>query len=148
MDIILSTTHDEPNRLNKSLNNQTTITGTLKNDCSVIEPVIIIEISNPSGFNYMYIPSFNRYYYITNIESVRYGLWRISAKVDVLMSFADEIANTIIAVGNVQSSFNSNYLPSSIWKSLVKTKTDIIVFPDGLNDDGEYILLTSGGIAS
>lgn len=147
MEIILSYTHDEQSIVFKSLNNQTTITGTLKQECSIINPVIMVEIDNPSSFNYMYIPSFNRYYYITDIVSVRNGLWRISGRVDVLMSFSGELMNTHIAIGSVESGFDS-YLVSDTWKTTVKNTTDIISFPDGLNDDGEYILITSGGIAS
>lgn len=147
MEIVLSYTYDEQSIVFKSLNNQTTITGTLKQECSIINPVIIIEIDNPSAFNYMYIPSFNRYYYITDMVSVRNGLWRISGRVDVLMSFSGELMNTHIAIGDVESGFDS-YLISDAWKTTVKNTTDIISFPDGLNDDGEYILITSGGIAS
>lgn len=45
------------------------------------------------NYNYAYIPDFNRYYFITNISSYRTNLWRIDMKVDVLMSYANEINN-------------------------------------------------------
>ena len=45
------------------------ITGTLRDDCSVVDPVIKVEglAANITGVNYAYIQEFNRYYYINNI---------------------------------------------------------------------------------
>lgn len=146
--VILYTTSSEPNRINKSLNNQTIFEGSLREQSSVINPTITIQAENLSAFNYMYIAEFDRYYFITDITSIRNGLWRISAKVDVLMSFSDQIQNVIVSIGDVQQYYDEAYLPSNIWRSTAKTKTDIISFPNGLNDSGEYILLTSGGVVS
>jgi hypothetical protein len=39
----------------------------------------------------------------------------------------------------------SNYLNGRQFVRLVKSKTDIITFPNGLLDSGEYILITAGG---
>ena len=44
--------------------------------------------------NYVYIPDFNRYYFINDITSVRQNLWRLTLHVDVLMSYKKEISNT------------------------------------------------------
>lgn len=44
--------------------------------------------------NYVYIPDFNRYYFINDITSVRQNLWRLSLHVDVLTSYKKEISNT------------------------------------------------------
>lgn len=41
-------------------------------------------------FNYAYIPDFNRYYFVSEIVSVRTGLWRVSMRCDVLMSFKSD----------------------------------------------------------
>lgn len=146
--VILYTTISEPNRLYKSLNNQTIFQGELREQSSIINPTLTIQAVNLSAFNYMYIPEFDRYYFISDITSVRNGLWRVSAKVDVLMSFNNQISNVLIAIGDAQQYYDNAYLPSNIWRATAKTKTDIISFPDGLNDSGEYILLTSGGVVS
>lgn len=71
------------------------ITGNLVNDCSIIDPVILLKIDDISDYikdcNYMYIPKFGRYYYITDIISKRNRLVEVHAHTDVLMSFKSEI---------------------------------------------------------
>ena len=41
--------------------------------------------------NYVYIPEFNRYYFINDIISIRTNMWRLNMHVDVLMSYKDSI---------------------------------------------------------
>ena len=149
MDIVLCTTGSEKERIVKTLSNETTFTGTLREESSVINPSFIIQAENPSTYNYCYISSFNRYYFITNITSIRTNLWRIDCAVDVLMSFSSDILNLDVIVSNLSSGESDNtYFSGEQWQTTVKTKTDVINFPSGLLDDGEYILITSGGIAS
>lgn len=54
--------------------------------------------------NYVYIPDFNRYYFINDITSVRQNLWRLTLHVDVLMSYKNEIGNTKAFV--IRNEFN------------------------------------------
>lgn len=150
MDIVLYTTGSEKERIVKTLSNGLTLTGTLREESSVINPSFIIQDENPSSYNYCYISEFNRYYFITNITSIRTNLWRIDCSVDVLMSFASEILNLDVIVSNLSAGENgeTSYFSGEQWQTTVKTKTDVINFPSGLLDDGEYILITSGGVAS
>lgn len=150
MNIILYTTGSERERITKILTNAYTLTGSLRGESSVINPSFIIEAENISTYNYCYIDSFNRYYFITNITSVRTNIWKIDCAVDVLMSYADEILNLDVIVSNVSDgeSPSETYYSGQQWASTVKTSTSVINFPSGLLDDGEYILITSGGIAS
>lgn len=144
MDIILGTTADEKNKLHKTFDNQVTFSGFLREESSVITPTVTIEAVNLSGYNYMYIPSFGRYYFIKDIASVRTNLWRVKGSVDVLMSFADGLETCPIILSDEESE-TDDYMSGNPWATTVKAKTDIINFPYGLNDTGEYILITSGG---
>lgn len=150
MDIILHVNSSERQAINKSLDSGTTLTGSLRNESSVINPSFIIEYENPSSFNYCYISDFGRYYFITNITAIRTGIWKIDCSVDVLMSFQTEILNLDVIVSDLSigESPTETYMQGEQWATTVKNKTDIINFPSGLLDDGEYILITSGGIAS
>ena len=63
-----------------------TLTGNLRNETSVTNPTIIIEanVNEIAECNYFYIPQFHRYYFVTDIRSIRNGLVEISGHCDVL----------------------------------------------------------------
>ena len=68
-----------------------TIFGTLREECSVTNPSFILEYESVPNFNYIYIPILKRYYYVTEIRSIRYSLWEINCEVDVLMTYKNAI---------------------------------------------------------
>lgn len=135
------------NKIDKSLHSETTYNGSLRDDSKVINPEIMIESSNLTGFNYAYIPSFHRYYYIDEITSYRSNLWIVRLKVDVLMSFASDIKGLTCVIEATEGYKGNDYLSDSdSWVSMVKAKTDIINFNgSSLLSNGEYILITAGG---
>lgn len=145
MDITLYKNNSEKNKIRKNLSNGHTLSGTLRNESNVVNPAIIINIDNPTVYNYVYIPMFGRYYFITDYVSMRTGIWQINLKSDVLMSFKDSILNSRALIQNTQSVGKSDYLNGSNWVTNCKTKTDIISFSNGLLNNGEYILITAGG---
>lgn len=144
--ISLFKTNSENNRVVKTLTDEKQLSGELRNQTSVLNPSIRIESAdNISSYNYAYISEFGRYYYITDIVSVRTKCWVVSLRCDVLMSYKDEIQGLNVILDNTQETGLSNYLASPNWVNLVKTKTDIKVFPSGLSEQGEFILITAGG---
>lgn len=152
MIIFLHKTTSERNKIIKEFNSNDSLTlaGSLRAECSLLHPVILVEISGSSiaQYNYCYIPEFGRYYFINNIESVRTNVWRIHCNVDVLMSYSQQILNLNVIVSDETSPDNETYMSGEVWNTTVRTKTDVINFPNGLLDNGEYILITSGGVAS
>lgn len=65
----------------------------LKDDTSILEPVIRLQTSNNvKGYNYAYIADFGRYYFVTDIVSDK-GFWDISLKCDVLASYKTSIGS-------------------------------------------------------
>ena len=144
--ISLFKTASENNRVVKVLTDEKQLSGELRNQTSVLNPNIRIESAdNISTYNYAYISEFGRYYYITDIVSVRTNCWVVSLRCDVLMSYKNEIQSMNVILNNTQETGLSNYLASPNWVNLVKTKTDIKVFPSGLSEQGEFILITAGG---
>lgn len=83
----------ESNRLDKTeyITLVGRIRGVLRDESSLVEPVIIFESLDIPVFNYVYIPVLGRYYYVNDITSVRYKLWQLSLSVDVLMTYKDAI---------------------------------------------------------
>ena len=144
MIIVLCNNNSEKNKLHKNITNGHTFTGTLKEETNVTNPVVLMEIENPTNYNYAYIPEFHRYYFISDFVSVRNGLWRVSMNVDVLASFKNEILESYVLISGSEN-INNNYLTGDIWKSNVKESTSIINFPTGLSENGEFILITAGG---
>lgn len=99
----------EKNSFPKAITWSLDLTGQLKNTSSIVNPTILVEATNPSSYNYMYIPEFNRYYFIENCRSIRTNLWEIDCKCDVLETYSTSIkANTGIVLR--QKNIRSQYL--------------------------------------
>lgn len=147
MVITLYRNNSERNCVNKTLTNPRILNGTLRQETSIKTPVITIAGNDATPFfNYAYIEEFARYYFITDIKSVRNGVWEVSFLCDVLMSFKNDILNAHAIIDHTTEHDTSDYLSSDIWTTLVKDKTDIINFSgSSLLDSGEYILITAGG---
>lgn len=146
MEIKLLTNNSELYELNKNLSNEQSFECVLKKPTSVTEPILLLTIeSNPSQYNYCYIPEFKRYYYINDIISFRNNFWEIHCRVDVLMSFKDSILSSYAILDESTKTGVNNYLSNDVWNSMVKDKTTIIQFQKGLSENGEYILITAGG---
>ena len=68
------------------------ISGILNENTSIISPSLSIKSGvDITGYNYAYIPDFNRFYKVVS-WSYALGLWRCDLYVDVLASFKPEIA--------------------------------------------------------
>lgn len=145
MDIVLSVISNDRREITKTPSNELTLSGTLRNETNLIDVDILIEIENPSSYNYMFISDFGRYYFITDFQHVRKDLWRIRGHVDVLFSFKDQILASPSIIDRSSNEYSDNYMLDDMWKSKVKCSTDIMSFPNGLNTSGEYILITAGG---
>lgn len=65
--------------------------GTLREETSILNPVITIQSEDFPTYNYAKIEEFNRYYYIDNIVSVAENLWALHMSVDVLHTYKDGI---------------------------------------------------------
>ena len=144
MNIILYVNSSEKNKIGKTITEVDTLEGSLKDSSSIIKPVILSEYDDPTAFNYVYIDEFARYYFVNDVVVVRDGLLRISLTVDVLESFSAGILAQNVIVDNSTNDYNL-YLPDDNLLTLVKTKTDIVNFPSGLLESGEFILITAGG---
>lgn len=145
MEIILYNNKSPKNKIGKTLTNQNTITGSLRGETSISNFQMLLNIVDLNPYNYMYIADFGKYYFITNIISVRTGLWLVTASIDVLESYKSEILSLDVILSTTESTGAKQYKMGSCWDVLVKDKTDIISFSDGLLSTGEFILITAGG---
>ena len=91
--IVLQTTISEKNRMDKTITNIATYSGTLRADTSIVDPVFLIEcdLTNVVNANYLTVQAFGRSYFINNIRSMRAGLVEFTCHCDVLSSFKTQI---------------------------------------------------------
>lgn len=105
-------------KIGKDLTGSHTISGVLlKRDTSILKPVLLVNSAQDIfTFNYMYISEFGRYYFIDDIRSVHDNLWEISAHVDVLETYKNQILSNT-AVIRRQSALYNTYLNDPEWKT-------------------------------
>ena len=131
----------------KELTDGITLTGNLRAQSSVMSPVFTIQDISVIGCNYCYIPDFGRYYYINDINALRANLFELSLGIDVLMTYAEAIRKNYAIVDKVEN-FGAafNYINDGSWVNTNRMNQSIINFSSGFNDNGEFILITAGGM--
>lgn len=108
-------TPDEPDDINKTKENELILNGTIKENCSVLTPIIEIKRNdNIFSYNYCYIETFKRFYYITNFSVNVNGFISISLKVDALESFKESILNSQQVISRQENEFNLNIVDSKL----------------------------------
>ena len=143
-DIKLQRNNSERNRITKDISDILTVSGKLKTETSIIDPVIMIEcdLSAVTGCNYMSIPMFNRSYFVNNICSIRTGLVEFSCHVDVLSSFAAEIRGNTAIVRKQENNWNL-YLNDGSFKIYQNPNVLTKSFPSGFTTQ-EFVLAVAG----
>lgn len=110
MDIVLYSGVDKRiNSTKRPTGAGTTFSGVLKEGCSVLTPVVLIEAGNLSGYNYALISAFGRYYYITDIVSIN-NLWEVHMKVDPMSSNRDLIGALSVYVERADADFDGEVM--------------------------------------
>lgn len=148
MEVNLYENTSENYRLNKDITLKTTESCVLKDDCSVENPVIVLKTStNISGYNYMYIPDFGRYYYIGDIVSVGLNMWEVHGHVDVLMTYQNAIKSCNATFKRQENLFNM-YLDDPEFHTYNKSEIVTKMFSGGtgnFNKNMSYVLVVAGG---
>ena len=115
----------------------TNIEGKLIYNQSITNPKIIIE-GDVIGYNYCYIPLFDRFFFIDDVQIMQNHFEEISLSVDVLQSFKTEIKRCRAIVERQENKGNLYMTDSYMW---TKANKDIITVPF-LN--GEYEFFAGG----
>lgn len=155
-------TENSSKRVDKEVSWKYNLSGTLKDECSIKNPIIVLRIGNSvnikvpdiTNCNYAYIENFNRYYFIRDFRSIRNTQFEIDLQEDVLMSFKDEIykqnaiirrtASDTINVQDIEDSDVYHYA-----ESIIVTKK--LTTADGFTKEdskGSYVMVTAGPSAA
>jgi hypothetical protein len=134
----------DTNVVQKDIIQKAEISGTLLEDCSILEPVIatpLIAASDLKYINYAEIPDFGRYYYVTDIIC-RGKLFEVHMKIDVLNTYKDQI-KPLQAVIARQEQNNNVMLTDGLLKTYADPHIEIRRASGGFTDF-QYIFCVAG----
>ncbi len=145
MNITLYQNKSDPRVVSKDITSATSLsyTGTARDVFDVMGGDITIATpTDISHFNYCYIQEVGRYYYITDIKILRDGVWALSLKIDVLMTYAAGIRSLTGTVDR-NTNIGNGYIPDAEYQALCYSKIVAKAFPNAMTNDS-IILMTIG----
>lgn len=102
----------------------------LKAPCNIINPEIKIATQNdPTGYNYCYLPTFSRYYWVKNWTYAD-GLWDASLTVDTLASYRDQIGNSTEYVTRSSAQYDGT-ISDGLYPATAKVQSVTTAFQGG-----------------
>lgn len=121
--------------------NGTVVNCALKNSTSISNPSFILTVEN---FNISYVKWDNRFYFVTNINSLKNGVIELSCTIDVLATYKTEILKTNAFVNFSSLVYNNNILDSRIGTSAEITSKTKLTSTSGFSDGGCYCITAIG----
>lgn len=149
MNISIAVTSDDEHKVHKTLSILGSYTGTLKEDCSMENPSIMVQV--PEGTcqqsNYAAISAGGElprtyYYFIKDKVMHRTGIVELELECDYLMTFENEIRALNCTVDRNEKLANA-YLIDNEYQILACDNIVTIDFPQGFGNE-QLILLTVG----
>lgn len=129
------------NEVNKTLGSAIVKTCSLKDGSSIEDPVLYMEHdTNILNCNYVYIPDFGRYYFVTGREVVDHTIY-LTLHIDVLMSFKTDILSSVGTA--IRSNFYNKNIPDKMVASLPGENIQYRVLSSAFT--GETYVLILGG---
>lgn len=145
MEVIFYYNQSDARYINKRLATGISLEGVMRDECTIMNPIVRFQSDAFFRYNYCYIPEFGRYYSITSVNAFRQGIYDVSMDCDVLMSFKRDILNLSVIVDKQTDADNGDeYIDDA---SLVTDNimfSRVYSFPSGFNNNPEYILITAG----
>ena len=133
--------------IGKSLTLVDTLTGSLRAECDMLNPSIVIEHSGVINANYAKIEEFNRYYFIKTITSVRQDLWRIEMHEDVRESWGASIKQNTAIIERASGYYNL-YLKDSMLPLEQDTFTTTYSLGNEFSKSGVFLLASDSSSTS
>lgn len=105
----------------------------LKAPCNIIDPEIKIATqSDPTGYNYCYLPTFSRYYWVKN-WTYSDGLWNASLTVDTLASYRDQIGYSTEYVVRSSAKYNGT-ISDGLYPATAEVRSVTSAFQGGFSE--------------
>lgn len=141
--VTLYKTTSAKNKIQKSLSQVASYTGTAKEELDQMNPTISLNIGSIPDANYAYISATNKYYY-AKFRAENNGLIRAILTEDPLMSHASEILSCNVLIDRRENG-GDRYIDNGIFIPTSETATQVIEFSNGFLEDPVNILITAGG---
>lgn len=145
MELILYKNKSDDKVVTKDIEQLIVLNGTLREGCSIINPVIKVEAINnsiASICNYAKIAQFGRYYFVRDIIFTG-KLYELHMHVDVLASFQTELKRLDGVIARQEKIYNL-YLQDGYFKTYQNPHVSIKQFPNGF-DTQQFVLAVAGG---
>ena len=113
----------------------------LKESCSLDAPVFLLSV-NDFPCNYLFFEG--KYYWLTDTKYIRNNLMEISANIDVLASYREEILNTTQHIARSTSNGNNDIVDTMLPSDLTIESAKVAGTVNALAKDGVYILNVAG----
>lgn len=134
-------------KIGKTLSEGLVFSVTLKAGTSILRPVLLLSSTSQApltGYNYMRIEEFGRYYFIDDVKSIHNDMWEVSAHVDVLETYSTAILANSAVIKRQQNLFNL-YLDDPEFKTYTTQRVQCKRFPaNPFKKALTYILVTNG----
>lgn len=134
-----------PNTVNKQLGDFTAIEGDLRQTFDVLRPTVTLRKQPRPTFNYCYIPSLGRYYFVERVSFEGNNAYELSLRVDVLKTYESEI---LAATGRTSEADNPDpYISNreTVYKRTPNFEKVPFANTGLLNETGGIIMVTLKG---
>lgn len=90
----------ERNKIDKTrhLTRYLQLKGVFRSAVDVENPLLTLQLEAYPAFNYVYLPFFNRYYFVVGVRNISKNIYEINLKVDVLFTYKDQIKNCLAEI--------------------------------------------------
>lgn len=134
----------KPNEVNKTLQANEEYTGALNATFNVLTPVVRFRTRTPVSFNYVFIESLNRYYFVSELNQDG-NICTVRLRVDVLQTYKEKI---LTSSATLTKGTNVNkYLSNRSNVVDVRPNFRKLDFPNKelINETGSIIMVTIKG---
>lgn len=134
----------KPNAVNKTLQANEEYTGVLNATFNVLTPVVRFRTRTPVSFNYVFIESLNRYYFVSELNQ-NGDICTVHLRVDVLQTYKEKI---LASSATLTNGTNVNkYLSNRSNVVDVRPNFRKLDFPNKelLNETGSIVMVTIKG---
>lgn len=145
MTITLYYNKSPKNKVGKELTTVKSLSGSIKTEVNIINPVFRIEDDNISsiitGANYLLASEFGRYYFITDFTIINDRIVDLICAVDILETAKNYIKEQTAVIERQENTFNT-YLADPIFRTNQNPYTVLKEFPNGFSSVPSIVLST------